>query len=327
MSPRRRSGSSPHLRAAAALAALLALAAAPARTVAEPKPSSAASKKSPAPSAALSAKSGPPKKPALRKPLDGATLDYAYDARDIGRPERAWLGRAFVHTSAAAAGPATPLPIVVFIHGLNTDRIKYRWIGGGNEGDVRRILADLLESGRIPPTLIAAPSSIIPAAVTNAVTSWPAFDLDRFLDLTAERLAGVATLDRSRVIVAGHSGAGCNPNGGLPAAIHGKTRPLAALSIDTCMLPSVAVELARAHPSTHVIVSWQTQTWAKRPIAGFKSAFLKEVALTPPSPGVLRELEHATPTEPMPHDAMVPLTFKTWLPKLLAPSPRPSPSK
>jgi predicted Zn-dependent peptidase len=291
-----------------------------------PQPTSEVTKPSSTQSAPSNAKSSSKTKPAP-KPLDGATLDYAYDARDIGHPERAWLGRAFVHTSAAAAGPAAPLPIVVFIHGLNTDRIKYRWNGGGNEGDVRRIIADLIESGRIPPTLIAAPSSIIPAAIANAVTSWPAFDLDRFLDLTAERLAGVATIDRSRVIVAGHSGAGCNPKGGLPAAIHGKTRPLAALSIDTCMLPSVAVELARAHPSTHIVVSWQTQTWAKRPIAGFKSAFLKEITITPPNPGVLRELEHVTPTEPMPHDAMVPLTLKTWLPRLLAPSPRPTPSK
>lgn len=255
------------------------------------------------------------KKPAP-KPLDGATLDYAYDARDIGRPERAWLGRAFVH-SRAAASPGAPLPLVVFIHGLNTDRIKYRWMGGGNEGDARRIVADLIEAGQIPPVIVAAPSSIIPAAIANAVTSWPAFDLDRFLDLTAERLAGVAVIDRSRVIVAGHSGAGCNPTGGLPAALKGKTRPFAAISIDTCMMPSVGAELAKAPPSTHVIISWQTLSWAKRPFADFKATFLREVDKAPPSPGVLRELEAARPTEPMPHDAMVPLTFRTWLPKLL----------
>jgi hypothetical protein len=265
-----------------------------------------------------------PKK-ATPKPLDGTTIDYAYDGRDIGHPERAWLGRAFVH-KAAAGDPKAPLPIVVFLHGLNTARIKYRWMGGGNEGDVRRIVADLIEAGQIPPTLVAGPSSIVPAAITNAATSWPAFDLDRFLDRTAAELAGVATIDRSRVIVAGHSGAGCNPKGGLPAALRGKTRPLAAFSIDTCMLPDVAIELARAAPSTHVIVSWQTQSWAKRPFADFKAAFLKEAAKSPADAGILRELEHARPTEPMPHDAMVPLTFRTWLPKLLTPPPA-APSK
>jgi hypothetical protein len=272
----------------------------------------------PAPHA--SADSSPAKTRAKPPPLDGVTHDYSYDGRDIGHPERAWLGRAFVH-SRAAGSPDKPLPIFVFIHGLNTDRIKYRWMGGGNEGDVRRIMSELIESGRVPPMIVAAPSTIIPAAAANAATSWPAFDLDRFLAITAEALRGVASIDMSRVIVAGHSGAGCNSKGGLPAALKGKTRPLAALSIDTCMGPDVATELARAHPATHVIVTWQTLSWAKRPIADFKRAFLSEVAKSPPNAGVLRELEHAKPTEPMPHDAMVGLTLRTWLPKLLSPSP------
>jgi hypothetical protein len=300
------------VRTAAALALIVAVSGSPAPLFGET--SKAAAAKTPSKSK---------KKPAP-KPLDGSTVDYAYDARDIGRPERAWLGRAFVH-SRAAASPSAPLPLVVFIHGLNTDRIKYRWMGGGNEGDVRRIVADLIEEGRIPPVIVAAPSSIIPAAIANASTSWPSLDLDRFLDLTAESLAGVATIDRSRVIVAGHSGAGCNPTGGLPAALKGKTRPLAALSIDTCMGPSIAAELARAHPSTHVIVTWQTLTWAKRPIGDFKATFLREVEKAPPNPGVFRELEATRPTEPMPHDAMVPHTFRTWLPKLLNNPPAPPP--
>ena len=62
---------------------------------------------------------------------------------------------------------------------------------------------------------------------------WPGFDLDAFLDRTAARLAGIATIDRSRVIVVGHSGAGCNIHGGLATALHAKTTPLADLVIDT----------------------------------------------------------------------------------------------
>lgn len=299
-------------RLTAALALLAAIAAAPALLFGETPKSNAAA----APAKARGKKKAPP------APLDGATLDYTFDGAGIGHPERSWLGRAFVH-SKAAASPSAPLPVVVFIHGLNTDRIKYRWMGGGNEGDVRRIIAELIEEGRIPPVIVAAPSSIIPAAIANAVTSWPLFDLDTFIDLTEKRLAGVATIDRSRIIVAGHSGAGCNPKGGLPAALKGKTRPLAAISIDTCMIPSVGVELAKAHPSTHVIVSWQMLTWGKRPIADFKAAFLGEVERSPAGPGVLRELDFEKPTEPMPHDAMVPLTFKKWLPKLLPPASPP----
>ncbi|NUQ75086.1 MAG: hypothetical protein HUU21_16165 [Polyangiaceae bacterium] len=301
------------LRSAAAFALFAMMAGASPSVRGEPTQAAGAPK-----AAETSKKPGKKKQKPAPKPLDGTTLDYAYDARDIARPERAWLGRAFVHRSAAAS-PAAPLPLVVFLHGLNTDRIKYRWMGGGNEGDVRRIVADLIETGQIPPAIVAAPSSILPAAISNAVTSWPGFDLDRFVDLTAERLAGVAAIDRSRIIVAGHSGAGCNPKGGLAAALKGTTRPLAAISIDTCMMPSVAVELARAHPSTHVIVSWQTLSWAKRPFTDFKATFLREVEKAPPSPDILRELWAARPTEPMPHDAMVALTFRTWLPKLLPP--------
>src|SRR5262249_22493772 len=61
------------------------------------------------------ARKKPPAPPPL-PPLEGATYDYDYDGRDVGHPERRWLGRAFVHKKAAAlAGQA--LPVLVFIHG------------------------------------------------------------------------------------------------------------------------------------------------------------------------------------------------------------------
>jgi hypothetical protein len=252
-------------------------------------------------------------------PLDGETIDYAYDAKDINKPERAWLGRAFVPKKAAGA-PDKPLPILVFIHGLNTELIKHRWFGGGNEGDVRRIVGELVDSGTVPPMIVAAPSSILPVAVTVATTSWPAFDLDRFLDRTAKALEGVASIDRERVIVAGHSGGGCNDHGGMASAIHGRTRVHAALAIDTCMLPGFATQLAKTRPTTHVVVSWQMLSWQKRPIRDFRTAFERAVDRNKPEPGVLRELEQLTPTEAMPHDAMVPLVLKRWLPKLLSTS-------
>jgi len=262
-------------------------------------------------------RSEPPSKKKV-PPLAGVTYDFEYDGKDIGRPERAWLGRAFVHTKAAA-DPSRPLPILVFIHGLNSELIRYRWMGGGNEGDVRRIVSDLIERGDVPPMIVAAPSTIMPAAATVARTSWPAFDLDNFLALTAQKLKGVATIDPQRVIVAGHSGGGCNAKGGLATAVHAKAPVRAALAIDTCMEPDFAGELARARPATHVVVSWQTVTWNKRPIARFKSRFNSDVAnAAAPGPGILRELDESRPTEPSPHDAMVGLTLKKWLPKLIA---------
>ncbi|WP_437967137.1 hypothetical protein WMF04_47600 [Sorangium sp. So ce260] len=314
-------------RAARALALAVALAAAS-------SPGRAGSQPRPAPVAAAGAAPRPP-----AGPLDGATYDYerppapasgaapqgaaqAGAAASAVPPEQRWLGRAFVHR-LSAADPARPLPVLVFLHGTNEAKIKHRWMGGGQEGDVRRIAAQLMEAGQIPPIVVAAPSAVLPAAVAVARTSWPAFDLDAFLDATAARLRGVATLDRTRVIVAGHSGGGCNREGGIATALRASTPVHAALVIDTCMDVDIALPLARSSRATHVVVSWQTMTWARRPISDFRRAFQRGVEAHPAAPGVLRELEQLQPTEPMPHDAMVPLVLRRWLPPLLSPDAAP----
>jgi hypothetical protein len=263
------------------------------------------------------------KKPAPPPPLDGTTYDYDYDGRDIGHPERRWMGRAFVHRKALAAS-SQALPVLVFLHGNNAEAIKYRWMGGGNEGDVRRIVAEMIEAGQIPPMIVAAPSSIDPYTMSQAGASWPSFDLDVFLDKTIERLSSVAVLDRGRVVVAAHSGGGCNIKGGLNTAMHAKGTPvLAGMSIDTCMFLDLAKELAHLRPTTHVIVSWQNLSWPERDFAGFKTVFTREVKKAPPMPGVLRELDFVQPNVPMAHDALVGITLRRWLPKLLPPADPP----
>jgi hypothetical protein len=316
------------LTRALALAAALAAAAAPGRSGAQPAPV-------PVPAARASADAARPA-PAAR-PLDGTSHDYDYPpggaapaagdsaASSAGAvpPERGWLGRVFVHR-LAAANPKKPLPILVFLHGTNADKIKYRWMGGGQEGDLRRIAAELMEAGQIPPMLVAAPSTILPAATAIARTSWPAFDLDTFLDITAAKLRGIATIDRNQVIVAGHSGGGCNREGGLVTAVRGSTPVHAALVIDSCMDLDVATPLAHTRPTTHVIVSFQLMSWTRRPIADFKRAFQRAVERAPAAPGVLRTLEQLHPTEPMPHDAIVPLVLRRWLPSLLSPDAAPT---
>jgi hypothetical protein len=252
-------------------------------------------------------------------PLDGASYEYAYDGVDVGHKDRAWLGRAFVHSSIATV-PAKPAPILVFLHGMNTELIKYRWMGGGQEGDVRRIVAELMEAGSVTPMIVAGPSTIDPVTASNAVLLWPAFDLDKFLDRTAERLAGLATIDRSRVIVVGHSGAGCNIRGGLATALHAKAAPFADLVIDTCMATDFAKDLAHAPPATNVIVSWQSISWEDRLFDDFRHVFKRELKkATPPLEGVLRELDYEQPTTGGPHDAMVGITLRRWLPRLVPP--------
>lgn len=257
-------------------------------------------------------KSKPPPPP----PLDGQSLDFAFDGRPEGHAERSYAGRIFVHRKAAAAG--RPLPTLVFLHGTNSDKVKYRWMGGGQEGDVRRMISELIEAGHVPPMLVAAPSSIDPNTIANAMTSWPAFDLDAFLDRAERQLDGAATIDRSHVLVAAHSGGGCNPRGGLTSALRARRTPVfAGLSIDTCMLTDEARDLAHLRPSTHVIIAWQSISWQSRGFADFRAYFQREVKKAPPPAGILRELSFEQPTQPMPHDAMVGLTLKKWLPRLL----------
>lgn len=271
---------------------------------------------------AAAARSGKKAKPPAPPLLDGTSYEYPYDGLDVGHKERAWLGRAFVHSSLATV-TGKPSPILVFLHGMNTELSKYRWMGGGQEGDVRRIVAELMEAGSVAPMIVAGPSTIDRVTASNAMLLWPAFDLDGFLDRTAERLAGIATLDRSRVILVGHSGAGCNIRGGLATALRAKTVPFADLVIDTCMATDFAKDLAHAPPATNVIVSWQSISWANRSFDDFRQVFKRELKkAAPPLEGVLRELDYQQPTQGSAHDAMVALTLKRWLPRL-APPPAP----
>jgi len=255
---------------------------------------------------------------AVVTPLRGTDVHFEYDGLDVGRPERAWLGRAFVH-HLAAAEPNLPRPMVVFIHGTNAALIKYRWMGGGPEGDLRRVLSELMDSGQIEPVILAGPSAILPSVVANARNIWPSFDLDLFVRLASEKLHGRATVDRRRIIVVAHSGGGCNPNGGIATALQGTLVPMAALSVDSCMDTDLAALLARARPETRIVVTWQTQGWATRPFEAFVKAFHHEVELAAFAEGVQRELDEATVLEPMPHDAILPLALRKWLPRLLSP--------
>jgi hypothetical protein len=264
---------------------------------------------------------GEPSKPAARaaekKPLAGRTIDFPYDGKDVGKPRLAWTGRAFVHDRARErADRGEALPLVVFLHGLNKELIPHRWIGGGQEGDVRRIVSDLIEAGTIPPVVVAGPGSVVKEAVSRGA-SFAELDLDTFLDRTDAALGPGVRIDPRRVVVTGHSGAGCSEAGGLIAARRSRRPILAIAAIDTCMGATLARELASAPPTTHVVVTWQAASWNKRPFELFSATFRNTTRAHPPG-GALRELDRL-PAEPRPHDATVGQTFSKWLPRLLVP--------
>jgi hypothetical protein len=217
-----------------------------------------------------------------------------------------------------ALSSESAVPLIVFLHGLNKELIPHRWMGGGTEGDVRKIAGDLMSRGALPAAVIAGPGSVVASAVSQGA-SFAAFDFDHFVELTEQALAGIVRLDRARIVVTGHSGAGCSASGGLVAAARAKTRPLGVVSIDTCMPRPLAEALGGAPPDTHVVVTWQTAGWA-RGFDTFRTVFKREVARHPPSPSVLRELD-VLPPLPRAHDATVAQTFEKWLPRILPPSP------
>lgn len=256
-----------------------------------------------------------PARPAWVAPADGkrgVTIDFEYDGREDGDRARAYSGRVFLHRSVYES--AGPVPLVVFFHGLNRDLIPHRWMGGGNEGDVREILSDLLDAGAIPPVVLAGPGSVQKPAVSFGA-SFPTFDFDGFVRRTVAALPSGIPLDRSRVVVLGHSGAGCSARGGIVSALDGVQPVHAIVSIDTCMPGSLARALGAAPPETHVVVTWQTATW-DRELGHFRDVFEASVAKSPPKAGFLRELDQL-PNLPRSHDATVKQTFDKWLPRLL----------
>lgn len=243
------------------------------------------------------------------------TVDYAWDGRDIGHPERAWFGRA--HLSAPTLAAKGPRPLVVFLHGLNAALIKYRWMGGGSEGDVRDIVGKLAERGAVEPPVVAAPSSIVASQVSRGA-SWNFFDLDHFIDCTRRAVATFTQIDETRIVVAGHSGAGCSTQGGLARVGESRRKLHGIFAIDTCMSVALADRLARSPKRTHVVVGFQTLGWTDRPFRAFRRTFERVAAEHPPDDGVLRELDEQKP-EAAYHDATVPLTLTRWLPRILPP--------
>jgi hypothetical protein len=256
--------------------------------------------------------------PARGRAASATTVDYAWDGRDIAHPERAWWGRAFLPARTLAA--KGPRPLVVFLHGLNAALIKHRWMGGGTEGDLRKIVGALVESEKMAPAIVAAPSSVVASQVSRGA-SWNHFDLDHFIDRTRDAVAALAAIDETRIVVAGHSGAGCSMQGGLARVGESQRALRGILAIDTCMSLPLAERLAAIAPHTHVVVGYQALGWTDRPFKGFERTFRRVAAERPAAAGVLRELDEQRP-EAAYHDATVPLTLERWLPRILPPEPR-----
>jgi hypothetical protein len=239
-------------------------------------------------------------------PAEAKTLYFPHqDARFLYRFQRNG-GAAVLPESASTE---TPLPLVVFLHGTNPSSEPHMWLGGGGR-DLRPLIKRLIDSGQVRPFVLAAPSQTKNAGLAAKV--WQDFDLNGFVDDVVRATDGQVSIDRTRVVLAGHSGAGCNPSGGLAADFWsaGVPLPLALVSIDPCLDRKMGGAFARRPTLVPLLLWWQPALWVRQP-AKFEAALARDK----PEERVDRVRE-LPPMGSNPHEAILPVALESALREL-----------
>jgi hypothetical protein len=239
-------------------------------------------------------------------PSEAKTLYFPHqDARFLYR---------FQHNGGAAvvpesASPTEALPLVVFLHGTNPYSEPHMWLGGGGK-DLRPLVKRLIDGGQVKPFVLAAPSQTKNAGL--AATVWRGFDLNGFVDDVVRATEGRVKIDRTRIVLAGHSGAGCNPSGGLATDFWsaGVPLPLALVSIDPCLDRKMGGAFARRPTEVPLLLWWQPAIWVRHP-AKFEAA----LAQGKPEQRIDRVRE-LPPMGANPHEAILPVAFESALREL-----------
>lgn len=224
---------------------------------------------------------------------EGTTVRFPYEDATRLYPYQHDGGIAYV----AKASTTEKVPLVIFLHGNNTQAQLHMWMAGIQ--DLRPIASKVATD--VGSFVLAAPSQT-KDALTPA-TLWNDLDIDDFANKTAAAIEGSATIDRDRVYVIAHSAAGCNPTGGITLAARAHVR--AVMALDTCLDEESGKSFA---PLTRLWVLWQSKTWP-RDIAAF------ERGLGFASVGV--RIDEIDVDAVGGHDAIVPAGFaraiRTWL--------------
>lgn len=98
-------------------------------------------------------------------------------------------------------------PLVIYLHGINGKGRHLYPALDDHKLHVGKLANQLIEDGKVTPLLIAAPSDFSDGP-------WGSFDLGKFVDAVEATIAPLR-IDRDRVGVVGHSGAGGSPGRGL----------------------------------------------------------------------------------------------------------------
>jgi hypothetical protein len=210
--------------------------------------------------------------------------------------------------------PGTEVPLVIFLHGTNSSGEPHLWLGGGSR-DLRPVASRLMKQRKVRPFVLAGPSQTKSAALAR--TLWAGFDLDVFVSDVVAATQDAVRIDRRQIIVAGHSGAGCNPTGGLATQFWttATVTPIALASIDPCLDEEMGGAFAKRPADIPLFVWWQSAIWAREP-----DAFWTALVADKPTDRVDR-MTRLVAHGPNPHDAIVPLAFENMLRELLPSDP------
>jgi hypothetical protein len=204
-------------------------------------------------------------------------------------------------------------PLLVLLHGVNLDQVLHMWFGTRGYPDVAAIEARTIASGASPAYVLAAPSQT--KGASSGRRMWQDFDLDDFVGAVEAAAGSHTTIDRDAVFVLGHSGAGCNPDGGLLRVARASSLvvPRGIFAIDMCMDEDSGAALGSSPESTKVWVRYQAEIWP-RPVDRFRATFLAAAALgghAEPFVQVVNGL-----VEPV-HVSILLDTFSTFIPGVL----------
>jgi hypothetical protein len=179
-------------------------------------------------------------------------------------------GGIVVVPDAVAKGEKAPL--VVILHGVNPEPVMHMWFGAKDYPDISLLSAQMIATRASVPFILAAPTQT--KGAMSGRHMWQDFDLDDFVRAVDAAVGARAEVDRDAIYVVGHSGAGCNPDGGLLRVARAPSLivPRGILAIDTCMDEDSGPALGSSPESALVLVRWQPEIWP-RPLDRFRATF------------------------------------------------------
>jgi muramidase (phage lysozyme) len=156
------------------------------------------------------------------------------EVKDFPFKEEAYLtsghqngGRLWIPAEANCPGT---YPLIIFLHGIRPGAMHSGLSNDGND-----LIAEgkkALQSGKARPFLLGGPSHVHPDAA-KGTTLFPGFSVDEFVD-AVKSYALNDGMNIGEVYVIGHSGAGCNFNGGIHSAAESSNVNM-IVQLDTCM--------------------------------------------------------------------------------------------